>query len=226
MREKKRDSKKHFFEEEMSKYRASSEQLPPPPIQSLAEPYVRYAMISHQLDELRRQTKILSLQQKKIGNDVRNLLQQRPGTRQQFAIDQTSSNLVQHFGNSFIGFRLYTRRRDQIFNSKTFGQAMLKHCTELLEHCFPATTQDERTHFAEQLATLVWTSRTSVFSEDIVLLRKRAPKKEQQQEARKRKPEIQLAPGVKHPNVMLQGEDGEEEQDDEEHKSDSDSEFD
>ena len=175
------------------------------PITSLDVKMQEYVFLTHQIETISAQVKILRDRRKLLQSDVCNSLQEQPNRRRLFTIP---TNKVETFGKSCCGLFLYKRKRTKEFNRQTFKTTMIEQCMPLLQG---KVAEDQIWSFAALLAENVWNARPSRSFFEIMPQRESISRKKKKEQAqyedddessnRKRKPNTANLTSVKTNNL-------------------------
>lgn len=146
-----------------------------PAITTLDSSFQTYVYLTHRLQVLNAERTQLLEKRTQLAKHIERQLKGMPNTKQTFVVPQDQ---VVNFGDNVLGLRLNKRKRDAIFNGKTFGPAVVDSCLPVFRKFFKQAVADQVvTDFAESLASEIWSSRASTTKFEIVPIFKPDPNK-------------------------------------------------
>ena len=198
--------------------------IPITDINPLIQHYVRAC---HTLNILNAQRAQIQAEQKKYYTQIHDMLMREPNTKLQFEVADVHK---EEYGNVIGGLRLYKRKRDEVFNGKTFAPAMIKQCVPVFREYFPqADIQDAFIEkFASTLAKRVWDSRSSTTKMEVTQIKKSTSsrtKREDTDSKKRKQTEMEHSRPYSPPRVKEEDEEDEYNNDDEDNLEDINSGF-
>ena len=156
-----------------------------------------YVRACHALQLINAQQTNIRRERNRFHDQIRKMLMDQPNTRMKFDIPDDG---VAEFGNTITGLCLYKRKRDEVFNGKTFGPSLIRHCGPAFRQTFPHAegVTDEMLHqFGARLAKMMWDSRGSTTKMEVTPISKPLSQrgiKREEHDNKKRKQDQPLSP--------------------------------